>query len=317
MKYLERGISNSTITYLDHPATNVCHCLPLSNLHKASWVDHAENPGQATEVTPATPELNDALRVLLKNHFPRSTPLSVLLLHISQLEHIHIAPKSTILHKRQRYHAPASLLEQILTNVQRTIRSNDHILVHPWASIAIILPDVDQEGAQTLLERIYYSINLLQPETNITLGIGSYPKPGASLEDLLYHTSIMANQIILRPAVITQLHDPRPNDVLELNLYNHNPDDDNDTRVAARNNGIPFMQLPTQLPARLQQLIPYTLACELHCAPVGRDHNRLTVAMAYPTDLQAIDRLHTATNMVIFPVACVAKALDDLLELSW
>jgi GGDEF domain-containing protein len=326
MKYLERGISTSTLTYLDSPATDLCTCLPISRLHKASWVDHAENPEHLTEMTPVTLEMNGSLRTLLENHFPRSSPLSVLLLHISQLEHIHIVPKSSILHKRHRYHAPASLLEQILINVRRSIRSSDHILVHRGASIAIILPDVDHEGAQTLLERVYYSINLLQPETvipplkretDITLGIGSYPKPGASLENLLYHTGFMANRIILRPAVITQLHGTRSIGLVEVNPNNHNQDEENDSFDAARSNGIPFMQLPTQLPSRLKQLIPYTLARELRCVPVGRDHNRLTVAMAYPTDIQAIDHLRATIDMTIFPVACEAKALEKLLDQNW
>jgi hypothetical protein len=326
MKYLERGISTSTLSYLDSPATDLCTCLPLSRLHKATWEDHAENPEQLTEVTPATFEMNSSLRTQIKNYFPCSTPLSVLLLHISQLENIHIAPKSAILHERLRYHAPASLLEQILINVRRTIRSSDHILVHTGACIAIILLDVDQAGSQTLLERVYDSINLLQPETvipplkretDITLGIGSYPKPGASLEDLLYQTGFIAARIILRPAIITQLHGTRPIDLVEVNLYNRNQDEENDSLIAARNNGIPFMQLPARLPSRLKHLIPYTLACELRCAPVGRDHHRLTVAMAYPTDIQAIDRLRSTTGMTIFPVACEAKALDGLLDHSW
>ncbi len=326
MKHLERGISTSTLTYLDSPTTDLCTCLPLSRLHIVFGEDLAENLEQLTEVTLATLEINSSLRALLENYFPRSTPLSVLLLHISQLEHIHIAPKSSILHKRHRYHAPASLMEQILINIRRTIRSCDHILVHSSANLAVILPDVDQEGAQTLLERVYYSINLLQPETvipplkretDITLGIGSYPKPGALLEDLLYHTGFIAYRIILRPAVTTQLHGTSSIGLTEVNLYNRNQDEENDSLAAARSNGIPFMQLPTLLPSRLKHLIPYTLARELRCAPVGRDHNRLTVAMAFPTDIQSIDRLRAITGMAIFPVACEAKALDDLLDHSW
>ena len=326
MQHLERGISTSTLTYLDSPATDLCTCLPLSRLYIASGEDHAENPEQLTEVTPATLEINSSLRALLENYFPRSTPLSVLLLHVSQLEHIHIAPKSSILHKRLRYHAPASLLKQILINMRRTIRSCDHILVHSSASLAVILPDVDQEGAQTLLERVYYSINLLQSETvipplkretDITLGIGSFPKPGALLEDLLYYTGFIAYRIILRPAVTTQLHGTRSIGLTEVNLYNRNQDEEDDSLAVARSNGIPFMQLPTFLPSRLKHLIPYTLAHELRCAPVGRDHNRLTVAMAFPTDIQAIDRLRATTGMTIFPVACEAKALDNLLDHSW
>ena len=125
--------------------------------------------------------------------------------------------------------------------------------MHIGASIAIILPDVDQEGSQALLERVYHSINLLQPETvipplkretDITLGIGSYPKPGASLEELLYQTGFIASRIILRPAVTTQLHGTRSIGLVEVNLYNRNQDEENDSLVAARNSGIPFMQLP-------------------------------------------------------------------------
>jgi hypothetical protein len=326
MKYLERGTSTSTITYLDGPASDLCTCLPLSRLHQEAWEDHAEHPAQSAEVTTATLELNSFLRAQLENYFPRSTPLSILLLHISQLEHIHLTPNSAIFHKRQRYHVQAILLEQILTNVRRTIRSSDHILVHVGASIAIMLPDVDQEGSQALLERVYHSINLLQPETvipplkretEITLGIGSYPKPGASLEELLYQTGFIASRITLRPAVTTQLHGTWSIGLVDINQYERNQDEENDSLVAARNSGIPFMQLPARLPSRLKQLIPYTLACELRCAPVGRNHNRLTVAMAFPTDAQAIDRLRSTTGMTIFPVTCQAQALDDLLEQSW
>jgi GGDEF domain-containing protein len=326
MTYVERGTLTSAVTYLDSPASDLCSCLPLSRLHHGPWEDHAENPERLTEMTPATLEMNSSLRSQLENFFPRSTPLSVLLLHISQLEHIHILPKSAILQKRHRYHVSARLLEQILINVRRTIRNSDHILVHIGASIAIILPDVDQEGSQALLQRVYHSINLLQPETvipplkretDITLGIGTYPKPGASLEELLYQTGFIASRLLLRPAVTTQLHGTRSIGVVEVNLFNRNQDAENDSLVAARTNGIPFMLLPARMSSRLKHLIPYTLACELRCAPVGRDHNRLTVAMAFPTDTWAIDLLRSTTGMTIFPVSCEAKALDNLLEQSW
>ena len=326
MKYIERGTPTSTVTYLTSPASELCTCLPLSRLHREIWENLSENSAQLIEVTPATPDLNSSLRTQLESHFPRSTPLSILLLHISQLEHIHITSKSAISHKRLRYHVPASLLDQILINMQRTIRSSDNILVHVGASIAIILPDVDQEGAQALLERVYHSINLLQPETvipplkretEITLGIGSYPKPGASLEELLYQTGFIASSITLRPAVTVQLHGTRSIGLVEVNLFDRNQDEENDSFGAAPNNGIPFMQLPARLSSSLKRLIPYSLACELRCAPVGRDHNRLTVAMASPGDTQAIERLCLTTGMIIFPVACETQALDGLLELSW
>ena len=326
MKYQGRGISIPELTYLNSLATDNCTCLPLSALHKALREEEAENFEQFVDVTPATVEMNSYLRIILNSYFPRSAPLSILLLHISQLEHIHIVPKSVILHKRQRYHAPANLLEQVLINVRRTIRNSDHMVIHAGACVAVILPDVDQEGAQTLLKRVYYSINLLRPETvipplkretDIIIGIGSYPKPGASLEEMLYHTGFIAYRIILRPAVTTQLHGTRSIGLSEGILFNRLQDEEDDSLVAARSNGIPYMQLPKRLAPRLKQLIPHVLALELRCAPVGRDPNRLTVAMAHPTDIQAINLLREKTGMTIFPVACEAKALDELLVHGW
>ena len=173
---------------------------------------------------------------------------------------------------------------------------------------------------------MYHSINLLQPETVIpplkretviTLGIGSYPKPGTSLEELLYQTGFIASRITLRPAVMTQLHGIRSIGLVEVNLSNRNQDEGHDSIVAVRSSGIPFMHLPARLSSRLKHLIPYASGVELSCAPVGRDHNRLTVAMAFPTDTQAINRLRSTTGMTIFPVACETHALDDLLEQCW
>jgi hypothetical protein len=326
MKYQDRRRSIPQLTYLASQATDYCACLPLSALHNASLEESSENFEQFLEVTPATMELNSYLRTIFNSYFPRSAPLSILLLHISQLENIHSVPKSAILHKRQRYHVPANLLEQVLLNVRRTIRSSDHIVIHAGANVAMILPDVDHEGAQTLLERVYYSINLLQPETvipplkretDMCIGIGSYPKPGASFEEMLYHTGFIAHRIILRPAVITQLHGARSIGLSEGTLLNRLQDEVNDSLVTARNIGIPYMELPMRLAPRLKQLIPYVLAIELRCAPVGRDHNRLTVAMAHPADIQSINLLQEKTGMAIFPVACEVKALDELLAHGW
>ena len=181
--------------------------MPLSSLpHEAS--SDREGTEDHLQMIPVTGELNTCLRAELRNFFPRSTPLSVFLLHIAQLEHIHIAPKSAVLNRRHRFHAPGSFLEQILLNVRRCIRYSDQLLIHDGTGAAIILPEVDAEGASTILERVYHSVNLLQPETfvpqlkretDILMGAGSYPKPGTSLEELLYHTGLIARRLRLRP----------------------------------------------------------------------------------------------------------------------
>jgi hypothetical protein len=80
---------------------------------------------------------------------------------------------------------------------------------------------------------------------------------------------------------------------------------------------VPYMELPHVLSKQLTQLIPYQIACELQCAPVGREHQCLTVAMREPSNREAISRLREITGLTIFPVACKEHELDDLLTYSW
>ncbi len=329
MKREARGITLPTLTYIDVPTAERCTCLSLSSLH-TEYRDESDEVGEdAEQILPVTPELNSHLRTTLEKYFPRTTPLSVLLLHTSQLESIHIVTKSAAILKRPRYHAPTSFLGQVLANVRRTIRTSDSILIHNGTGAAIIFPEVDREGGHKIVERVYHSINLLQSETvipplkretDVLIGLGSYPKPGSSLEALLYHTGLVARRLRFRPAVTPLAWSMKSSSTAEEMLYARRSDEDEREQAAlqqARTSGIPFMQLPAQLPPRLKQLIPYSLAVELHCAPVGRDHNRLTVAMADPTNSNAIQHLKETTGMIIFPVSCELTVLDALLTKGW
>lgn len=318
-------LPGSCIVYIDSPAGERCDCPPLSSLHRAPG-SSLESGAEIVPVTPATQELNRHVRSRLAALFPRSTPLSLLLIHISQLDHVHITPKTVVLHKRHRYHAPTSFLNQVLTNARRVMRCDDQVIAHEGTGAAIILPDVDQEGAFNVVERVFHSINLLQPETvipplkretDITIGIGSYPRPGKSLEELLYHAGCVTHNLTLRPAVTTQLSGSKAPLMMEISARQTLNDEAGNPLNSQGSNGIPYMQLPMRLPQSLKRLVPYSIARKLRCIPVGRDHNRLTVAMAYPTDTQALMRLQSETGMVIFPVACDISALDAILAKEW
>lgn len=320
MEYRRETASQSRIPVAG-AATDLCSCQPLSLLHKIRSPE--EDNSDAEQFVPATPELHAYLRRLLENLFPRSTPLSILLLHISQLEHLPLSSEPLVLRKRQRYHAPESFLEQVIVNVGRAIRSYDRMLTHAGTGAAIIFPDVEQYGAHSILERVYHSINLLQAETvipplkhetNILMGIGSYPEPGTSLEHLLYHVSLMARRLTLRPAITTQLWEQKP---ARSSVETPAERAGSPPTGQARSSGIPYMQLPPELPDRLKHLLPYKLALELHCVPVGRDHHCLTVAMADPTNVTAICHLKEMTGMTIFPVSCEVAQLNALLEKKW
>src|SRR5205085_9751225 len=140
----------------------------------------------------------------------------------------------------------------------------------------MIFPEVDREGGHNILERVYHSINLLQSatvipplkrETDILIGLGSYPKPGSSLESLLYHAGLVARRLRFRPAVTPLTWSVKSAGTAEEMQHGRAFSDDDEQALLqqARSSGIPFMQLPAELPPRLKQLIPYSLAVELRC----------------------------------------------------
>src|SRR5205823_11531764 len=179
MHYKRRGSVAQQYLDSDTFVTEHCQCLPLSSLPEVLLRNDEDEERMAL----APREFNMRIRTHLEPLFPRTTALSLFLLHVSQLEHIAVAPQGAIVHKRQRYHAPPSFLEQVMINVGRAIRDNDQILVHEGVGAAIIFPHVDRQGIQNILERIYNNVSLLQAETvipplqretDVMMGISSY-----------------------------------------------------------------------------------------------------------------------------------------------
>ena len=90
---------------------------------------------------------------------------------------------------------------------------------------------------------------------------------------------------------------------------------DQELPVLARKLGIPYLTLlPRKLPQSLQHLVNPKLAQELHCYPLGRERNMLTVAMLNPVDHSALARLKQETGLHIFPVLTHPQALQVALE---
>lgn len=87
-------------------------------------------------------------------------------------------------------------------------------------------------------------------------------------------------------------------------------------RERARALCVPFVHLPSRLPASSRGAIAPELSRELMAVPIGRSRNTLTVAMHDPGDNDAILRLHDATGLTIFPVLAapdqLARALRQL-----
>ncbi len=329
MNVRRKDILTQCIAPEEIPCAELCRCLPPSSLHVVQTQAEENEFPDPEKVTPVSPQFRVLLGSLLDTFFPRSTPLSLILLHISQLEQVQFVPHSATMHKRQRYHASASLLEQVLANIQRSIRKSDLLVTHEGTGAALIFPDVDEQGLYGIMERIYRSISLIQAETvipplkretDIVLGAGTYPHPGSSVEHLLYYAGNTARRFNLRPAIMTPLWDVQSANTNEFAVPEYQPDTQDRIPVAMplRQLGCaPFMQLPRHVPPRLRQLVPHHLALEWQCVPVGRDHLCLTVAMADPQNARVVRTLEEITGLTIFPVSCDVTALHALLEEKW
>jgi hypothetical protein len=338
MNQKKKGTRLATVSNISHIAhkmkkegsmpapLELCKCLPLAvaNQEDASFMQEGDTL-DCERMVLISPALNNRLQVLLRTLFPRMEPLSLLVLHITQLESAPLAPHTNLFYKRRRYHSSPVLLEQVLTSVQRVIRVEDKMLMHEDTGVAIVFPGVDRQGVQIILERVYSSVCLLQSETlippltretTISLGIGTYPIPATSPDMLYQHVGHAMQCLVLRPVITAQLRGVKPmpaHDGIMQSVQTQKEELNAEGELA----GIPFMDLPRVLPARLTQLLPFPIAVELRCAPVGRDHHCLTVAMLHPTDAAALRRLQLITGMTIFPVACDESALNSLLTRAW
>src|SRR6266704_5539003 len=128
-------------------ALSYCYCSPLSTLHATHPRDE--------QIVPATAELNSILRSRLQTLFPHSTSLSVILVHVTQVEHLTLVPHIGSRQQRHLHHGPPGFIDQMLVNLRRVIRNSDQLLLHEGTGFALVLPDVDQQGTYLMLERIY------------------------------------------------------------------------------------------------------------------------------------------------------------------
>lgn len=282
-----------------------CTCQPLT-----AGVSRRNSDAEETELLVAR-DLYESLRSALEQHPGRRRAFGLLMLHVFQYE---VSPTGG---RRRRYHTSPGILDQVLANVQRVIRIDDIMLIHARTGAAVIFPDVDQQGIERILERVYASLDLLQGETLqppliremvIQLGIGTCCPPASSVDKLLAQAGQVARSLVLQPALTRQLHGVKP-------IPTSIPSDDR--AAAARPPAAPYLQLPEKVAAHLTTLLPYKLAQELRCVPVGRQQQMLTVALADPANAEHIQRLRAATGLTIFPVACDEDGLNRLLAHRW
>src|SRR5579859_1402486 len=84
----------------------LCTCIPLFLPDDALFIEQKEEHGDSDQRVLAPPDLHKHLHTTLQALLPCEQPLSILLLHVSQIEQVYLSTASTTSFKRRRYHAP-------------------------------------------------------------------------------------------------------------------------------------------------------------------------------------------------------------------
>jgi hypothetical protein len=137
----------------------------------------------------------------------------------------------------------------------------------------------------------------------MSIGYSAYPEPCNTISQCLEAANIAYRQFAMMPEKSPDHETSAPHV------------DDTGLPILARKLGIPYLSLlPRKLPAGVQRLLDPRLALELHCYPLGREKDVLTVAMSHLPDQEALDRLARETGLQIFPVLAHPQELETALE---
>ncbi|HEY4384474.1 MAG TPA: hypothetical protein VGN34_08385 [Ktedonobacteraceae bacterium] len=208
-------------------------------------------------------------------------------------------------------------IQHFLENLRSLVRKTDEVLQLDQTCY-FLLRGANQQGAGIVQERLWEALlwavhnisdkELRQP-WSIETGYSAYPGTYTTFEQSLRAAHEPTQRFILQAEKTVQK--------VTSSTYINQSGKKGELSLFARQLGIPYLPLlPHKLATRVQHLISPQLAQELHCYPVGRERDILTVAMANPQDKQAIERLQRETGLRIFPVLTHPQELQSALE-NW
>ncbi|TMD59296.1 MAG: hypothetical protein E6I91_20575 [Chloroflexi bacterium] len=218
--------------------------------------------------------------------------------------------------KTSSSHLRASM-SYFLDNLRPLVRKTDVVFLLD-TTLHFLLLGANHQGGEivqsrlwdALLWRIHNTIDreIIRP-LEITIGHSAYPSPCQSITECI----VAAREVNLSSNFSATLPTRK-----SAGRQTHNaqqPATEDEWPALARKLGIPYLSLLPKKPSmRVQQLVNARLAHELHCYPVGRERNMLTVAMLNPQDREALQRLQQETGLSIFPVLTHPKELQIALE---
>ena len=214
---------------------------------------------------------------------------------------------------RDAMHCAPTLLNSLRTLVRKT----DAVFLH-HNTFYFLLLGANVQGGQIVQSRLWDALlwrihnttegEVMRPHY-VTIGHSAYPSPATSIPEFI----AAANEVSLDSTILSE-HAPRKSTTRFTRNTSSNEAEE-EFPALARKLGVPYLSLlPRKLSQRMQQLVNPKLAQELHCYPVGRERNILTVAMLNPQDQTILERLQQETGLLIFPVLTHPQELQTALE---
>jgi len=212
--------------------------------------------------------------------------------------------------------ASASTLH-FLNNLRPLVRKTDVVFLLSSTCYFLLL-GANLQGGQIVQTRLWDALlwrihntpdgEILRP-SGIASGYSAHPVPSQTINDFIEAASAISIRSNFAPEKSIRKSAAKQSRGSQENAA------DEELPALARKLGIPYLSLlPRKPPQRVQQLVNPKLAQELHCYPLGRERNRLTVAMVNPQDRLALERLRQATGLDIFPVLTHPQELQTVLE---
>ncbi|HLH60513.1 MAG TPA: hypothetical protein VKV20_02420 [Ktedonobacteraceae bacterium] len=206
----------------------------------------------------------------------------------------------------------------LMQNLRPLVRKTDHAFLLDQGLYFLLL-GANEQGGQIVQSRLWEALlwrvhNMNSREATrpraMSIGHSSYPGVLSAIPDFLAEASSACLRFDLLPE-----KNARKATVKHSRHSTRQVENDEELPALARKLGIPYLTLlPNKLPHGVQNIVNPKLAQELHCYPIGRERNMLTVAMLNPQDRSALDRLHQETGLHIFPVLAHPQALETALE---
>lgn len=212
---------------------------------------------------------------------------------------------------------PHASMTYFLDSLRSLVRKTDVVFLLD-TTLHFLLLGANLQGGEIVQNRLWDALlwcihntidrEIIRPR-EIAISHSAYPSPCHSISECIVEASAVNLSFNFSATRSTRK---------SVGRRAHNaqqPATEEEWPTLARKLGIPYLSLlPKKPPMRVQQLVNARLAHELHCYPVGRERNMLTVAMLNPQDREALQRLQQETGLHIFPVLTHPEELQTALE---